>query len=300
MSLGGRSEQVGFLRDAIGRIATDGGVSLAPAGHAGRIALGEALALDGALRGGLARGGLHEVVAAAHGDAAAASGFALALAARSAGRTAPAGAIVWIVEDAVRAEHGAPYAPGLVAHGVDPARLIVVATANTQESLWAAEEALKAGPGAVVVELWRLAAYDLTASRRLVLAAQRGATPAVLVAAGAAGRVAGLSSAATTRFEVRAAPGPVLASAGHRLPRPGRAACEVRVARIRAGPGRRPSQGQVQNQVQDQATDNDPDRFWPLVWDHAESVFRDALPLAPSAAPLDRPAAPAPGGRRAA
>ena len=288
MSLSGRSEQVGFLRDAIARIAADGVVSLAGDAPARGVALGEALALDGTLRGGLARGGLHEVVAATPGDAAAASGFALALAVRCA--RAQAGTIVWIVEDAVRAEHGAPYAPGLVAHGVDPARLVVVATANAQESLWAAEEALKAGPGAVVAELWRLGGYDLTASRRLVLAAQRGATPAVLVAAGAPGLAARMSSAATTRFEVRAAPGPALASAGQRLPRPGRAACEVRLARIRAGPERRSTAG----------TDNDPDRFWPLVWDHAESLFRDALPLAPSAAACDRPAAPAPDGRQAA
>ena len=300
MSPGGRSEQVGFLRDAIARIAEDGVVSLADGCEADRrVALGEALALDTTLRGGLARDGLHEVVAAAPGDAAAASGFALALAARCA-RTqaeARAGTIVWIVEDAVRAEHGAPYAPGLLMHGLDPARLVVVATATAQDSLWAAEEALKAGPGAVVAELWRLSAYDLTASRRLVLAAQRGATPAVVVAAGAPGHAARMSSAAMTRFEVRAAPGPALASAGHRMPRPGRAAWEVRIVRIRAGPGR-PSQ--IANPDTNQIASNDPDRFWPLVWDHAESIFRDALPLAPSATAGDRSAAPAPGARRAA
>ncbi len=297
MSPGGRSEQVGFLRDAIARIAEDGAVSLADGDAADRrVALGEALALDRTLHGGLARGGLHEVVAAAPGDAAAASGFALALAVRCAGRPADKRAIVWIVEDAVRAEHGAPYAPGLLTHGLDPARLVVVATANAQESLWAAEEALKAAPGAVVTELWRLAAYDLTASRRLALAAQRGHAPAVVVAAGAPGQAARMSSAAATRFEVRAAPGPALASAGSRLPRPGRAAWEVRLARIRAGPGRRASSSATASQT----TDNDPGKFWPLVWDHAESIFRDALPLALSAAAFDRSAAPAPGGRRAA
>ena len=282
MSPGGRSEQVEGLRDAIARIAGETtATSFTSTRGTGRVALGESLALDRALRGGLARGALHEVVAAAPGDAAAASGFALALAARCAGARAEGGAIVWIVEDAVRAEHGAPYAPGLAAHGLDLARLVVVATGDAQESLWAMEEALKAGPGAVVAELWRLKGYDLTASRRLVLAAQRGATPGLIVAAGAPGLAARLSSAAATRFEVRAAPGPALASAGHRLPRPGRAACAVRLARIRAGPTSHDTCH----------TSHDPDTFWPLVWDHEEAVFCDALPLPPPAAAVDRPAA---------
>ncbi len=282
MSQGGRSEQVDVLRDVIARIEGDGAIAARfDAGLPRRVPLGRGLALDLMLRGGLGRGALHEVVAAAPGDAAAASGFALALAARFARK----GTIVWIVEDAARAEHGAPYAPGLAAHGIDPGRLIVVATATAQDSLWAMEEALKAQASAVVADLWRVKAYDLVASRRLVLAAQKGATPGILVAAGAPGLAARLSSAAETRFEIAAAPGPALASAGAssgaRLPLPGRAAWAVRLARIRAGPAA-----------------HDPDRFWPLVWNHEEAWFCDALPLPPSADAADRP--PAPADRRAA
>ena len=287
MSPGDRSERVEGLRDAIARIAGDG---IANAnfgdlgdgrGNSARVPLGGGendLALDRALRGGLGRGALHEVVAAAPADAGTACGFALALAVRCVARRAGGpSTIVWIVEDAARAEHGAPYAPGLVAHGLDLARLVIVSTANAQDSFWAMEEALKARAGAVVADVRRLGAYDLVASRRLVLAAQKGKTPGLLVAAGAPGLADRFSSAAATRFEVKAACGALLASAGTRVPLPGRAAFAVRLARIRAGPG----------------AGIDPDRYWPLVWDHAEAVFRDALPLAPSAAAVDRPAAQA-------
>ncbi len=297
MSQGGRSEHVDVLRDAIARIEGDGSiVARFEDGNTGRparktVPLGRALALDRALRGGLDRGALHEVVAARPGDAGAASGFALTLAARLAAAApdrqprhamAP---IVWIVEDAARAESGAPYAPGLRAHGIDPERLIVVATANGQDSLWAMEEALKIRAGAVVAELWRTKVYDLVASRRLVLAAARSGTPGVLVAAGAAGSARVLSSAARTRFEIAAAPGPRPA-AGGRLPLPGPAAWAVRLARVRAGPG-----GSI---------GPDWEKLWPLVWDHEEALFRDALPLPAPAHAVDRSPPPATAGWRAA
>lgn len=283
---GGRSERVGFLRAALARIAQDG----SPATRfddgcpAGTVALGRNLALDHILRGGLRRGGLSEVVAARPGDAGAASGFALALAIRfAAGAKAP---VVWIIEDAAKAETGTPYAPGLAAHGLDPDRLIVVATANGCDSLWAMEEALKCrAVAAVVADLWRTKPYDLVASRRLVLAARKAGTAAILVPAGAAGSAPALSSAAQTRFEVRAATGAPVASAGHRLPLPGRAAWNVRLARIRAGPG---------------LSGFDPETFWPLVWDHEEAWFCDALPLPAPALPRDRPHPAPPRGRHVA
>ena len=276
MSRGGRSERVGFLRDAIARIEGDGSIAVrfadSPAGTARSVRLGRDLALDGALRGGLGRGALHEVVAAAPGDAGAACGFALALAIRfSTDTKAP---VVWIVEDAARAENGAPHAPGLAAHGLDPDRLIVVATTNSQDSLWAMEEALKCRAGAVVADLWRAKAYDLVASRRLVLAAQKSGTPGILVP-GTTGCARTLSSAARTRFEVRAVSSRAVPSAGGRIPLPGHANWGVRLARIRAGPTG--------------VAAFDWEKFWPLVWDHEEAWFRDALPLPPSADLRDRP-----------
>ena len=290
MSSRDRSEEVGFLRDAIAQIEESDGRMPAFAGGrklAECVTLGAQTALDAALPGGLRRGALHEVVARSPGDAPAACGFALALAARFAAALGRRGAIVWIVEDHARSEAGSPYAPGLASHGIDPARLVVVEAASGSDSLWAAEEALKCrGLAAVVAEVWRLKSYDLAASRRLVLAAGKSGTPGLLVPAGAAGLAANLSSAARTRFEVKAVPGQAAASAGERTPLPGRAAWNVRIARIRAGP-------------HSGASALDHDRFWPILWDHEEAVFRNALPLPVSAPARDRPAPPHPAGSAA-
>ena len=292
MPPGGKSEQVGALRDVIARIEGDGAFvpAFARAEAPRKVALGRAggaLALDRLLRGGLHRGTLNEVVAASSGDAGAACGFALALAARFAAETGRETApVVWVMEDAARAEGGAPYAPGLAGHGLDPARLLVVRVKGGADALWAAEEALKCRAlAAVVIDLWRTKTYDLVASRRLLLAAAAGGTPAVLVPAGAPG--APLSSTAQVRFTVAAAPGPCVS--GSRLasglrPIPGRAAWAVRLARIRAGPA-------------GVAAGFDWEKVWPIVWDHQEACLCDALPLPPSAFPRDRPRSAADRGR---
>ena len=74
-------------------------------------------------------------------------------------------------------------------------------------AFWAIEEALKCGAPAVVIgEIWSLKGYSLAASRRLLLAARKGKTPALLVLASAYGQAERLSSAAETRFEIAAAP----------------------------------------------------------------------------------------------
>ena len=278
MSRVGRSERLDELRDTIARIEGDAPArfdDVRPARP--RVALGHDLALDAALRGGLGRGALHEIVAAAPGDAGAASGFALALAVRFA---IEGGApVIWILEDEARAESGAPYAPGLSEHGMSPDRLIVVGTANGADSLWAMEEALKCrAVGAVVADLWRTRSYDLTASRRLVLAARANGTTGLLVPAGAAGAAPLLASAAHTRFEVRAAPGAPVQAAGGR-PLPGRAAWSVRLARVRTGP-RTGHDGQVDGGIEGGiGADLDRDKLWPLAWDHEKAWFCDALPF---------------------
>ena len=81
--------------------------SLAPSGHgslsgaATPFPLG-APEIDGPLGGGLARGGLHEVFAAAEGDIPASTGFALGLSARAAG----SGPVVWVRQDMLDGEPG--------------------------------------------------------------------------------------------------------------------------------------------------------------------------------------------------
>jgi protein ImuA len=158
-----------------------------------------AAAVDAALGGGLARAALHEVAAARPGDPAAAVAFALGVAARAAGAR---GRVLWVVEGAAAGEAGALYGPGLDGFGLPARRLVVLAVRRPIDALWAMEEGLKTpGLAAVVAELLDGAAADLTASRRLSLAAQAGGGLGLLVAhRGAPG-----PSAAVTRWRAGAA-----------------------------------------------------------------------------------------------
>ena len=132
-------------------------------------------------------------------------GFALALAARFLDRR-PASALM-IGEGFAAQEAGALYGPGLIAHGLPLSRLVFVQAPDAALAFWAMEEALKCGaPAAVVGEIWNLKGYSLAASRRLLLAARKGRTPALLILASAYGQAERLSSAAETRFEIAAAP----------------------------------------------------------------------------------------------
>jgi len=149
-------------------------------------------AVDGALpAGGLEPGALHEVLAGEGTGAA----LAAALAARA------GGLVLWC-----RGQRNARlYAPGLAAFGLAPDRLLLAQARGEQEMLWAMEEGLRSGRLACV--LGEARKLDLTASRRLQLAAEAGGGLALLLrptdAAGA--------SAAITRWRVApllgAAPG---------------------------------------------------------------------------------------------
>ncbi|MFN3689093.1 ImuA family protein [Salinarimonas sp.] len=198
----------------------------------GRVRLG-APALDAALGGGLARARLHEVMARAAGDLGAAHGFAAALAARLvAAKGASGGAAVWIQDETAAREDGGLYGPGLAMHGLDPARLLLVRAKDPREALWAAEQALRCRAlAAVLVEIGRLGGvYDLTASRRLVLAAREGGAAGVLVRAAAGAGAEAFASAAATRWIVAARPSrPGLAG------EPGAPAWTVSLARHRGG-----------------------------------------------------------------
>jgi len=74
------------------------------------------------------------------------------------------------------------YGPGLMAHGLDPARLVLVTAPRDDEILWAVEEGLRAGPAsglaAVVGELGRL---PVVAGRRLQLATERSGVTALIL-----------------------------------------------------------------------------------------------------------------------
>jgi protein ImuA len=233
MSPGGRAEGMARLRRVIAEIEAEGG---RPSERAAR-RLPFARAFDSALSGGLAGDALHEIAPAQASDGAAAMGFALALAARFLSRR-PASALL-ISEGFAAEELGALYGPGLVAHGAPLSRLVFVRAPDAALAFWAMEEALKCGaPAAVVGEIWNLKGYSLAASRRLLLAARKGRTPALLILASAYGQAGRLSSAAETRFEIAAAPSAKTpAAAGPDLPGPFACGARLIKARLaRAGP----------------------------------------------------------------
>lgn len=163
------------LRDQVARLERAGTVP-DRRGKLRPITLG-APALDRHLPwGGLPRAALHEIAGegADREQAAAAAGFAALWLAR----LQAAGPVLWIVRAAGRAAIDL-HAHGLHQQKLDPKHLILVAAKRDDEALWAMEEGLKAKSlGAVLGEIEKL---DLTASRRLQLAAEsNGVTAFVL------------------------------------------------------------------------------------------------------------------------
>jgi protein ImuA len=158
--------------------------------------------IDGILGGGLGGGSLHEVAAARETATGAATGFALAVAARSNGAATAGRCALWIAEDLSLAENGAPYGPGLDGAGLAPERLITVAAARGREVLWAMEEALRCRAVGVVIGELRARDVDQVAARRLSLAAAAGGTLGIVL------RTApdDSPSAAATRWIIGAAP----------------------------------------------------------------------------------------------
>jgi protein ImuA len=154
-------------------------------------------ALNAALpENGLALGRLHEVMAPA-GEAG--TGFAAALLTRIAGAQ---GRVLWCGPP--------PYGPGLAAFGLDPDQVIFARTAPDAETLWAMEEGLRCPSLAAV--LGEVGALDLTAGRRLQLAAERwGVTAIALRRHRRADHRSGTPrlepSAATTRWRIAPLPG---------------------------------------------------------------------------------------------
>lgn len=228
----------------------------------GRIALG-CPAPDAALGGGLMRGGVHEVFAAAAAEATAAAGFAAALALRAAGGRP----LLWVRQGFAEIETGALHAPGLAALGVDPDALILVRAREALGVLCAGLEALRCPAlGAVLIEPWgEPKALDFTASRRLALAAARSGVTCLLLRLDATP----WPSAAATRWRVAAAPSRALAANA-----PGTACFDITLLRQRAGRA---------------------GTSWRLEWDHELCVFNEAPPLsgAVAALPAGRPAAAA-------
>jgi protein ImuA len=264
MSQGGVSERIVFLRRQIAALAGEGGREAEPRPPSGAEPADLERLLAHCRRSGC------EIVPARPKDAAAAAGFAFALALRCA-RLRPQAGIVWIAEDMVAREIGLPYGRALQAAGLEPERLVLARTRRPRDTFWAMEEALKSAPAAVVAESWAEAgAYGLTVSRRLVLAARRSGSAGLLLLPRAAGEALRLVSAAEARFEIAASFAPRRESAAR--PPPGPWAFRLRVAKARGLVGA-----------------FDPQAWRDIVFDHERAEFRHALPRPVPAAPSDRP-----------
>lgn len=231
--------------------------------------------LDGALDGGLAQGRVHEIFPADSDDVAGAAAFALALAMRMAD---PGQAMLWLRTRQAARSCGMVQASGWAELGGAPDDAILAVVPDGMALLRAAVDGLRCGAlGAVIVESrGPLRELDLTASRRLTLAAEKSGVPLFLLRMDAKP----VPSAAQTRWQVACAPScPLPGNA------PGAPAFDVTLLRQKSGPC---------------------GLDWRLEWDRDQRMFREApipglvvsLPARGSAA--DAGGDRGQGGRRAA
>lgn len=238
--------------------------------------------MDSALSGGLARSCVHEVYAAENADAAAAAGFAVALSSGmngAAGMNAQQRGVLWLRSRKSVWGAGVFQANGWAGLGGSPGDGLLGVVPDTIALLRTAVDALRCGGlGAVVVEGWgTMRELDLTASRRLALAAEKSGVPLFLLRIDAAP----VASAAQTRWQVAAAPSQALPGRA-----PGQPTFDIELLRQRSGPcGFK----------------------WRLEWDCDRRKFRESkISGAVVAVPAGRPAAdtgsrlPQPGNRYAA
>lgn len=215
--------------------------------------------VDGWLQGGLRRDGVHEFHALTGED----RGSAAALALLIASRTRHKAPVMWL-RVAGRRQRETPFAPGLAELGLDPGSVVLAELPDLAGLLKAAADSVRhGGAGAAILEIeGRAPQYDLTASRRLALAAERSGTMVLLVRSGGE---PGLS-AAHTRWRVASAPSLALTANA-----PGHPVFELTLLRQRGG--------REGLHVQ-------------LEWDREQACFRTPVsggaPAVPAGEPADR------------
>ncbi len=121
---------------------------------------------------------LIEVLPESYRQRSAAMGAALALSARLLHQKP--GPLIWCqLRDPERLHL---HAPGLMAFGIDPQRIVKLTIKNEQDLLWAMEEALDCPYlCGVVGVLWKEKLYNFTASRRLSLRARESGVSALML-----------------------------------------------------------------------------------------------------------------------
>lgn len=234
-----------------------------------RAAQAVAAPVDAWLAQGLTRAQLHEIYAVEEGDGPSGAGFGLAV-------SLAAGALplLWLRTEACERTEGRLHASGLIELGLSADSLVLGIVADEAALLRAAADAARCpGLGTVLVEsVGRAPGFDLTATRRLMLAAESSGVTVLSLRIGAEPT----ASAAATRWGVAAVPSTAL-DQGMGEGAPGFAAFDVECLRRRGGPA-----GQR----------------WRVEWDRDAKSFRGAslsgagLSVAPDRAAARHPAAP--------
>lgn len=219
---------------------------------------------------GFARARLHELFALDRDEWTAAAGFAIALALAD-GRLP----LMWLRTAETHRRCGTLMAGGLGELGLTADGMAVGVVSDDAALLqMAADAARRTGIGTLVVEAWGASPrIDLTATRRLMLAAETSRVTVLMVRVGTEPR----PSAAATRWSVATAPSMALKANA-----PGPPAFAIECLRRRGGPagGR-----------------------WCLEWDRDDKVFRETsvsgadLPLADGGTAARDAAAPLRGAR---
>lgn len=202
---------------------------------------------DAALGGGMAYGRVHEIYAAEGGDGASATGFAVAIvtAMNEAGQT-----VFWLRSLRDIRQTGLIQANGWAELGGRPENVVFGALPDGTAVLRAAIGALrcKAVAAVIVESRGQMRELDLTASRRLALAAEKSSVPIFLLRSDAKP----VPSAAQTRWQVACAPSQALPGNA-----PGWPTFDIELLRQKSGPsGMR----------------------WRLEWNRDQCKFREIQP----------------------
>ncbi|WP_324697390.1 ImuA family protein [Novosphingobium aerophilum] len=161
--------------------------------------------LEGWPEAPLQQDGVHEFYAAGAQDGSAALALALLCVVQgTVQRCRPSGPLIWLRLAKGKQSRQRPYAPGLAELGIDPAAIVLMRLPDIQSLLRAGVDCVRhGGAAAVVMEMdGRAPTFDLTASRRLALAAEQSGTMVMIVRSGAEPT----PSAAHTRWQVASAP----------------------------------------------------------------------------------------------
>ena len=168
-----------------------------------RLPLGIA-SMDAALEGGLPLDGITEIRTILSGDAGAASGFALSLAAYFKTRDSSGAPLLWIGDYLASHEAGIPYASGFRQLGLEPKDILYASPRKLEDALWIAETAVASGAvSATILEIrGNLKHFGLTESRRLSLRTKAAGRPLFLL------RHAGEEEASSALLRFLAEPAP--------------------------------------------------------------------------------------------